>query len=84
MAKGFPYRFKDRAVNWFEAREYCWGLGSSLVEINSSLENEAIMDEIKKHTWHWEKKQFWLGLTDRKRRDSGWLIQREKSPGLSN
>ena len=68
------HRFKDRAVSWFKAREYCQDLGGKLVEIDSPLENEAIMDEIKKHVWHKEKKQFWMGLTDRQR-EGFWVVE---------
>ena len=37
-------------------------MGAKLVEIDSVKENEAIVDEIKKHSWNRDKKQFWMGL----------------------
>ena len=58
------YRFKDSPMRWVKAKEYCHRLGAKLVEIDSPEENEAIVDEIKKHSWSKEKKQFWMGLTD--------------------
>ena len=66
------FRFKDRPVRWAKAKEYCQDLGAKLVEIDSPQENEAIVDEIKKHSWSKEKKQFWMGLTDR--RHEGFFV----------
>ena len=51
-------------MNWEKARDFCQGLGAHLVEIDSVDENEAIADEIKKHSWNRDNKQFWMGLTD--------------------
>ena len=58
------YRFKDRPMRWVKAKEYCHRLGAKLVEIDSPEENEAIVDEIKKHSWSKDNKQFWMGLTE--------------------
>ena len=66
-------------MRWSKAKEYCQDLGGKLVEIDSPQENEAIVDEIKKHSWSKEKKQFWMGLTDRRHEgffvveSTGWL-----------
>ena len=49
---------------WAKAREFCQDLGAKLVEIDSFEENEAIVDEIKKHSWSKDNKQFWMGLTE--------------------
>ena len=54
-------------MSWGKAKEYCQELGGKLVEIDSLQENEAIVDEIKKHAWSKEKKQFWMGLRLRTR-----------------
>ena len=59
-------------MRWSKAKEYCQDLGGKLVEIDSPQENEAIVDEIKKHSWSKEKKQFWMGLTDR--RHEGFFV----------
>ena len=48
---------------WAKAKEFCQDLGAKLVEIDSVQENKAIVDEIKKHSWSKEGKQFWMGLT---------------------
>merc|ERR1711974_51507 len=78
------YRFKDRPVRWAKAKEYCQDLGAKLVEIDSPQENEVIVDEIKKHSWSKEKKQFWMGLTDR--RHEGFFVVEStgKEPRFTN
>ena len=58
------YRFEDHPMRWVKAKEFCHLLGAKLVEIDSPEENEAIVDEIKKHSWSKDKKQFWMGLTE--------------------
>ena len=59
-------------MRWSKAKEYCLDLGAKLVEIESAEENEAIVEEIKKHSWSKELKQFWMGLTDR--RHEGFFV----------
>ena len=59
-------------MRWSKAKEYCQDLGAKLVEIESAEENEAIVEEIKKHSWSKELKQFWMGLTDR--RHEGFFV----------
>ena len=53
----------DEGVDWSAADKHCRELGGLLVEIDSSEENEAILGEIRKHGK--EKKQYWIGFTDR-------------------
>ena len=47
---------------------------AKLLEIDSSKENKEIWKEIKKRGFKWQKKQFWLGLTDR-RREGQWVYE---------
>jgi len=78
------YMFKDRPMNWYRARRYCKGLDAKLVEIDSSEENRAIIDAINARGYHRQKKQFWLGLTDR-RREGQWVYESTlKEPRFKN
>jgi len=64
---------------WAKAREFCQDLGAKLVEIDSVQENKAIVDEIKKHSWSKEGKQFWMGLTDI-RREGSFVLESTGQP----
>ena len=71
-------------MNWFEAMRFCKKLGAKLLEINSSAENKAILGEMIKRGYHRQKKQFWLGLTDR-RRERHWVLESTlKHPQFKN
>ena len=71
-------------MKWFEAKSFCKKLGAKLLEIDSSAENKAILGEIKKRGYHQQKKQFWLGLTDR-RREGRWVLESTlKEPRFKN
>ena len=71
-------------MNWETANQYCQGLGSKLVEIDSAEENRAIINEIRRRGFHRQKKQFWLGLTDR-RREGQWVQESTgREPGFEN
>ena len=61
-------------MSWYGARKYCQDLGAKLVEIDSFEENQAILDEINEKGFHRQKKQFWLGLTDR-RQEGKWVLE---------
>ena len=61
-------------MEWDRARKYCQDLGAQLVEIDSSEENKAIIKEIERRGFHAQKKQFWLGLTDR-RTEGKWVYE---------
>ena len=73
-------------MNWYRARSYCQGLGagSKLVEIDSAEENRAIIDEYNAREYPQQNKQFWLGLTDR-RREGQWVLESTlKEPKFKN
>ena len=71
-------------MSWFKARKYCQDLGAKLVEIDSFEENQAILDEITDKGYNRQKKQFWLGLTDR-RQESQWVFESTlEEPGFKN
>ena len=71
-------------MNWESAKEYCQDLGAKLVEIDSARENRAIINEIKRRGFAWQKKQFWLGLTDR-RMEGQWVHEStRREPGFEN
>ena len=67
-------RFEDRPMNWWRAKRYCQRLGAKMVEIDSAEENRAIVNEIRRRGFHRQRKQFWLGLTDR-RREGQWVYE---------
>ena len=59
-------------------------MGAKLVEIDSAEENQAIIDEIYARGYPRQKKQFWLGLTDR-RREGQWVYESTlKEPRFTN
>ena len=71
-------------MNWYNAQRYCKGLGAKLLEIDSAKENRAIIDEINAKGFPRQKKQFWLGLTDR-RREGQWVYESTlKEPKFKN
>ena len=53
-------------MTWFEAKDHCESEGGKLVEINSSEENTALVDEIKSKGYSNQNMNmnFWMGLTD--------------------
>ena len=59
------FRLIDKPMNWYAADNRCRRLGGLLLEIDSPEENEAILGEIRKRGFPEQKKQFWMGLTDR-------------------
>ena len=59
------FRFVDKPMNWFAADTLCRKLGGQLVEIDSPEENKAVLAEIRKQGFARQRKQFWMGLTDR-------------------
>ena len=61
-------------MNWETANKYCQGFGAKLVEIDSAEENRAIINEINRREFPRKRKQFWLGLTDR-RREGQWVYE---------
>ena len=52
-------------MNWFAADTLCRKLGGQLVEIDTPEENKAVLAEIRKRGFPRQRKQFWMGLTDR-------------------
>ena len=61
-------------MDWYTANNFCKRMKAKLLEIDSSNENKEIWKEIKKRGFNWQKKQFWLGLTDRKR-EGQWVYE---------
>ena len=68
------HRFNDRPMNWYDANRFCRSQKAKLVEIESSRENREISEEIRGSGFKKQKKQFWLGLTDR-RREGQWVYE---------
>ena len=65
MLQGRCYFFGKDKINFDQAMDACLkkGTGSSLVEIDSKEEQEAISKHLGKDN---ERKDWWIGLTDRK------------------
>ena len=61
-------------MNWYAADNRCKRLGGQLLEIDTAEENEAILAEIRKRGFPQQKKQFWMGLTDRGVSDNVHLL----------
>ena len=59
-------RFVDKPMNWYTADKLCRRHGGQLVEINSLEEQKALVKESRSRKYWRTKKQFWMGLTDRK------------------
>lgn len=59
------FRFIDIPMSWYNADYQCKRIGGRLVEIDTAEENEALMGEIRKRGFQNQRKQFWMGLTDR-------------------
>ena len=71
-------------MKWYTARKYCQDLGAKMLEIDSDEENKAILKEINMRGYHIQKKQFWLGLTDR-RMEGKWVYEYSLAePGFEN
>ena len=59
-------RFVDKPMNWNTADKLCRRHGGQLVEIDSLEEQKALVKESRSRKYWRTKKQFWMGLTDRK------------------
>ena len=59
-------RFVDKPMNWYTADKLCRRHGGQLVEIDSLEEQKALVKESRSRKYWRTKKQFWMGLTDRK------------------
>ena len=65
-----------------EAKDYCKADGGKLVEIDSEEENTALVEEIKRREY--KKRNFWIGLTDR-RSEGDWVLESSGStPNYTN
>ena len=51
-------------MKWYEAEHYCKKEGGKLVEIDSAVENTALVDEINERGYTEKEMHFWIGLTD--------------------
>ena len=70
----FSHRFNDSPMNWYTANNFCKRMKAKLLEIDSGYENREIWKEIRGRGFNQQKKQFWLGLTDR-RREGQWVYE---------
>ena len=61
-------------MDWQRANGFCKSKDAKLLEIDSSAENRAVLSEINKRGYNRQKKQFWLGLTDR-RQEGKWVLE---------
>ena len=74
----------DPPMTWFEANVHCNGEGGKLVEIDSEEENRALAEEINERGYTEAKKNFWMGLTDRKTEGDWRLESNNKPPSYLN
>ena len=70
----FSHRFNDSPMNWYTANNFCKRMKAKLLEIDSSYENREVWKEIRGRRFNQQKKQFWLGLTDRGR-EGQWVYE---------
>ena len=73
-------------MTWFEAKDHCKSEGGKLVEINSSEENTALVDEIKSKGYSNQNMNmnFWMGLTDLGNEGDWILASNSAKPSYTN
>ena len=77
-------RFDTTQRTYEEARQFCSSPDSKLVEIDSIEENTALMEEMEKLGYVEEKRNFWLGLTDKLSEGNFVLESTGEAPSFLN
>ena len=72
-------------MTWSEAKVHCENKGGKLVEIDSEVENTALVEEINKREYKDKKMHFWIGLTSRGKGKDDWrLASNGSKPSFEN
>jgi len=78
------YLFDTMPRNWTEASQFCKGLFSKMVEVETKEENDALYEEMNINGWKSQKLEAWIGLTDLKQEGTFIWSSTGEEPGYTN